>query len=110
MRLDILNYVDNCQSCSENHGAVGRPVPIRSYPIPNEPWDTLAIDLLKLPLTTDGHQYLLAAIDHFSRFSILVPLKDKQATTVARALRGGSLGGDCLSMGCNAIYSEHSVC
>ncbi len=73
MRLDIINYGDNCQSCAENHGSVGRPVPIRSYP--KEPWDTLAIDLLKLPLTTEGHKYLLAAIDHFSRFSILVPLK-----------------------------------
>ncbi len=56
------------------------------YPIPNEPWETVAIDLLTLPLTTEGHRYLLVAIDHFSRFSILVPLKDKQAKSVARAL------------------------
>ena len=86
MRLDIINYVNNCHSCAENYGSVTRPVPIKSYPVPTEPWETLAIDLLQLPLTTEGHKYLLVAIDHFSRFSILVPLTDKTATSVARAL------------------------
>ncbi len=86
MRLDIIKYIDNCNSCAENHGSVAKPVPIRNYPIPSQPWDTLAIDLLQLPLTTEGHKYLLVTIDHFSRFTILSPLKDKQATTVARAL------------------------
>ncbi len=60
-----------------NVGSVSRPAPIQSYPIPNESWETVAIDLLTLPLTTDGHRYLLVAIDHFSRFSVLAPLKDK---------------------------------
>ncbi len=86
IRVDIIQYIDKCQSYAENHGSVARPVSIKSYPIPTEPWETLAIDLLKLPLTTEGHKYLLVCIDHFSRFSILVPLKDKQAKTVARAL------------------------
>ncbi len=86
MRLDIIKYIDACTTCAENYGSVSRPGPIQSYSIPNDPWDTVAIDLLTLPLTTDGHKYLLVAIDHFSRFSILVPLKDKQATSVARAL------------------------
>ncbi len=85
MRLDIIQYIDNCTTCAENYGSGSRPVPIQSYPIPNLPWDTVAIDLLTLPLTTDGHRYLLVAIDHF-RFSVLVPLKDKQAKSVARAL------------------------
>ncbi len=77
MRLDIITYIDSCQTCAENHGSVARPVPIQSYPIPTEPWDTIAIDLLTLPLTTEGHKYLLLAIDHLSRFSILIPPKDK---------------------------------
>ncbi len=86
MRLHIIRYTDNCQTCAENHGSVSQPVLIQSYPIFTAPWDTVAIDLLTLPLTTDGHKYLLVAIDHFSRFSVLVSLKDKQATSVARAL------------------------
>ncbi len=53
-----------------------------------EPWDPVAVDLIKLPLTTEGHKYLMVTINHFSRFCILVPLKEKQAASVARALIG----------------------
>ncbi len=80
MRIDNIKYIDNCHSCAGGDGIVARPVPIQSYPIPSEPWDTIAIDLLKLPLTIEGHKYLLVTIDHFSRFCILVSLKDKHAT------------------------------
>ncbi len=86
MKIDIIKYIEACQSCAENHGSVKKTVPMQSYRIPTEPWHTLAVDLLKLPTTEEGHTYLLVAIDHFSRFSFLVPLKDKQATTVARTL------------------------
>ncbi len=86
MRLDIIKHIDNCQLCAGKHGSVARLVPIQRYPTTTEPWNTIAIDLLTLPLTTEGHKYLLVANDHFSRFSILIPLKDKQATSVARAL------------------------
>ncbi len=37
MRLDILNYIDKCQTCAENHGSEARLVPIKIYPIPTEP-------------------------------------------------------------------------
>ncbi len=84
MRVDILKYIDKCHPCAENHGSVKKTVPIQSYPIPTEPWQTITVDLLKLPITTEGHTQLMVVIDHFSRF--LVPLKDKQATSVARAL------------------------
>ncbi len=86
MRKDIHSYVDKCHTCAVKKGSVGRPVKILRYPTPLEPWDTLAIGHLKLPTSSEGHQYLLVAIDHFSRYSILVPLKDKTATTVATAL------------------------
>ncbi len=37
-------------------------------------------------MTKKGHHYLLVAIDHFSRFSILKPLKDKTAKSIIDAL------------------------
>ncbi len=86
MRKDIHSYIDKCHNCAVNKGSVGKPVKILSYPTPLGSCDTLAIDLLKLPTSSESHQYLLVAIDHFSRYSILVPLKDKTATTVATAL------------------------
>ncbi len=86
MRKDINSYKDKCHTCAVNKGSVGKPVKILSYPTPLEPWDTLATDLLKLPTSSEGHQYFLVAVDHFSRHSILVPLKGKTATTLATAI------------------------
>ncbi len=85
MRVDILKYIDKCHPCAVDHVSVKKIVPIQSYPIPTEPWQTIAVDL-KLPITTEGHTQLMVVIDHFSRFCVLVPLKDKRATLVARAL------------------------
>ncbi len=87
MRKDISAYTDMYHTCVINKGSVDKPVHILSYSTPLEPWDNLAIDLLKLSMTSEGsHQYLIVAIHHFSRYSILIPLKNKTAQTVATAL------------------------
>ncbi len=87
VRKDIHSYIGKCHTCPINKGSVGKPVKILSYPTLLEPWDTLAIDLLKLhAFYSEDYQYLLVAIDHFSRYSILVPLKDRAATKVATSL------------------------
>ncbi len=85
MHKDINAYIEVCHTCAINKGFVGKPVPILSSPTLLELWDTLAIDLFKLPMTTEGHQYLLVAIDHFSRYSSLIPLKNKTVKIVATA-------------------------
>ncbi len=86
MRKDINSFIGKCQTCAEYKSSVGRPAPLKSHPIPREPWEAIVIGLLKLPMTTEGHNYLLVAIDHFSRFSISVALIDETAKSVATAL------------------------
>ena len=86
MRKDISRHCLLCVSCAEHRPARHFESPNLPYPIPQAPWDSLSIDVLKLPLTEKGHQYLLVCVDSFSRFSILVPLKDKSAQSIARAL------------------------
>lgn len=68
MMKDTNAYIDTCQSCAENTGSLKSQVLILSYPVPREPWDTNATDLLKFTLTSEEHQYLLVAIDHFTKF------------------------------------------
>jgi hypothetical protein len=51
---------------------------------PNERW---CIDLTgEHPKSANGYSYILTAMDHFTRFAVCVPLRNKQATTVAKAL------------------------
>ncbi|KAK4321769.1 hypothetical protein Pmani_007398 [Petrolisthes manimaculis] len=51
MRRDINNHIDLCHTCARTKGNIHPHVPILSYPVPSSPWDVIAIDLLKLPLT-----------------------------------------------------------
>ncbi len=53
------------------------------YPVPEEPWDIVSIDLLQLPKSQYGSRYLLVCVDHLTRYVVLAPLKDKTATAGA---------------------------
>ncbi len=86
MRTDIENYVARCISCAKHKGAVKGPAPILEYPLPERPWDIVSIDLLQLPKSQNGSQYLLVCVDHFSRFVVLSSLKGKSAKYVAHSL------------------------
>jgi transposase InsO family protein len=48
---------------------------------------TIAIDIVgKLPETVDGHQYLLTMIDHFTRWPVAIPIPNRSAAVIAKAL------------------------
>lgn len=85
MNRDIARYIRNCKGCAKNKGKVNVKEEIENYPVPGEPWDTVAVDLLKLPLSVNGYQYVIVFCDHFSHFCVLVPSKDKGAKAVADA-------------------------
>ena len=85
MRRDIMRHCLLCAPCAQHRPSLHHESPNLAYPIPHAPWDSLSVDVLKLPLTENGFQYLLVCIDSFSRFTILTPLKDKSARSVARA-------------------------
>ncbi len=63
-----------------------KTAPILEHPLPDGPFDVVGIDLLQLPRSFQDSTYVLVCVDHFSRFVVLAPLRDKSATTVAHAL------------------------
>ncbi len=85
MRLDIERHIARCLSCAETKGTT-QTAPILEYPLPAEPFDVVGIDLLQLPSSIQGSTYVLVCDDNFCRFTVLAPLPNKSATTVAYAL------------------------
>lgn len=86
MRKDIFRHCQNCIPCASHRPIHRHESQSLPYPIATAPWDAISIDLLKLPITQNGYQYLFVCVDSFSRFTVLVALKDKTAKSVGRAI------------------------
>ncbi len=85
MRIDVKRHISQCFSCAQTKGTTST-APILEYPLPAGPFDVVGIDLLQLPRSTQGSGYILVCVDHFSRFVVLAPLRNKSAVTVAHAI------------------------
>ncbi len=85
MPIDFKKHVTCCLSCAQTKGTT-TTAPILEYPLPAGPFEVVGLDLLQLPRSSQGSGYILVCVDHFSRFVVLAPLRDKSAATVAHAL------------------------
>jgi transposase InsO family protein len=86
-REDVARFCRQCEACSRfHHGALPRQGELQPTKV-GEPLERMAIDLCgPFPASRQGHVYILTAIDLFSKWAEAVPLRNKEATTVARAL------------------------
>ena len=45
-----------------------------------------AVDLVEYKSLSQGNRFILSVIDHFTRFVVLIPIKDEAARTIVRHL------------------------
>ena len=82
---DAYRYCKACRVCKVNKYHLEKPVPILSHPEVSRVFQRVHLDLVgPLPLTSQGHRYIMTCIDAFSRFAICVPLMNKTMSCVAR--------------------------
>jgi hypothetical protein len=87
-RRDVALYCRGCERCNEFHR--GRTAPRQGCLQPmvmGSPFERWSCDLAgSFPKSSRGFTYILTAVCVFSKFIVLVPLRDKSALTVARAI------------------------
>ena len=96
MDLDIATFVAKCALCQRFKHKQKLRADVQGKLRANYPFEKVAIDIAgPLKMTRSGHKYLLALIDHFSKFPVLIPMKtvDSQAITEAIFTRWISLFG-----------------
>jgi len=79
---DICKSCHHCQLYKISSQRISPPtIKIQS----NFPFDLLAMDLLQFPRSERGNVAVLVCVDHFSKFLVCAPLRDKKASTVSAA-------------------------
>jgi hypothetical protein len=73
-----------CQQCKRKNPAKSMPWAIIEA---KHTWDLLCIDLWDSGVvSSEGNKYVLTVIDGFSKFAFAIPLRNKEAKSVAKAL------------------------
>ena len=86
MIRDITGHIEQCNRCAEHKGNSNIPVPMSLYPVPQRPFERVHIDLLtNFSETMSGHKHIMVCIDALTRFTELIPLKNKTAECCAIA-------------------------
>lgn len=88
MARDVKNYVKNCQTCKTTKSPTFATRPLMGSLRPcNRPFQRLFIDFLgPYPATKLGNTYIFIAVDHFSRFVFIEPLRQATAHNVIKIL------------------------
>ena len=86
-RKDIARWVKSCLVCAKRK--TPRPVTqgLTESSLAQYPFQIVGIDLVgKCLETSRGYTWILTIVDHFSRWPIAIPIPDRKASTIARAL------------------------
>jgi len=84
MKEDAQIFVDNCYNCTAKSGQGHfQAPPMKNLPVPAVPNEILCMDLLKMPVTPRGNQYIMVLTDLLTRQAFAYPIPDKEAATVA---------------------------
>ena len=87
---DVANWCKTCEVCQRRKNPVGRnSAPMTSIDTGKGPFEHIALDLLKLPITERGNQYLLVIEDYFSKWVEAFPLLRTNAPSVAQCVLNG---------------------
>ena len=83
----ITDYCNNCEVCIQAKAAP-KAIPIGKYPVPVRPFETISSDLIgPLPLTESGNRYIMVVRDFTTRYTLLVPIRNKEADNIINGLR-----------------------
>lgn len=127
MAREISRFVKACQDCQLNKSHIHTREPLTITPTPQKPFDLIIMDTIgPLPTSDNGYKYALTVICDLTKFLFIIPIRDKEASTVARALfsnfiipfgifrevrtdRGTEFKNELLSELCKLLKVEHKI-
>ncbi|XP_038063162.1 uncharacterized protein LOC119733869 [Patiria miniata] len=88
---DVRGFVRACDVCKKTKPHFQKPAGLMLSTTSTRPWEIVAVDIMgPLPRSYAGHEFLLVAVDHYTKWTEVFPLKAATgkviACTIARQL------------------------
>lgn len=86
MRLDIIKFIRACVSCGEQKTSNSPPLGLMgSEKKVKYPWQIIALNIMgSLTRSSQGNSYLLVVADWFSKYTLLLPIRNAVVSTIIR--------------------------
>ena len=78
-------YCSYCTKCQLTKSLPNQPAPLQPA-IASRPWELVAVDILNVPMSHQGNQYILVAQDYFSKWPFAQVMPDQKAERIVRIL------------------------
>ena len=76
VRQDVADLCRRCQTCQRTAQGTTRKVPLVPLPVISTPFTRIAMDMVgPLPVTDEGHKYILTIVDYGSRYPDAIPAR-----------------------------------
>ena len=87
---DVVKFVSNCHKCKINKPKIKITEEMVVTPTPQKPFDVVIVDTMgPLNVTENGNKYILCLVCDLSKYLVAIPIKNKEAKTVAKAIFEG---------------------
>ena len=85
MTLHVEKHCRECAECQKFKLPQPTRTPLTSMPI-GKPWQMVAVDILTVPVSTNGNKCILVIQDYFTKWADAIPLPNQSASTITSAL------------------------
>ena len=85
MTLHVKKHCRECAECQKFKLPQPTRAPLTSMPI-GKPWQMVAVDILTVPVSTNGNKCILVIQDYFTKWADAIPLPNQSASTITSAL------------------------
>lgn len=86
MAHDVICHCRYCRRCQITKAAETMPAPLQPV-IDSQPREMVAVDILKVPISSRENQYILVAQDYFSKWPFAQAIQDQKADTTVKILK-----------------------
>ena len=87
MTKDVKFYIQRCDRCQwrKSISIQKAHAKLKSIPVPKKVWYQISIDLMQMS-ECRGYKYILGVQDYFSKWTKMIPILNKRASTIAKEL------------------------